>query len=196
MSESSPSENPEALPTAGMGDPWTADRLTPLVYDALHELAVRALRHEGEGHTLQPTALVHEAYLVLSNQRVPEWKNRAHFFGIAARIMRRVLVDHARKRLASKRSGGLQVTFDEALMSDSGEAEAQGLNVIALEDALARLESLDERSARVVELRYYAGLDVVETARVLDISPASVKRDWSLARAFLKRELLAASNDG
>lgn len=173
------------------GHPGAADQLVPLVYDRLHDLAVRALRRESDGHTLQPTALVHEAFLVLVNQRSAGWQNRTHFYSLAARIMRRVLIDQARKRLASKRGGGLRVTLDQAIHSEDDPAE-RIVNVIAIEAALTRLESLDERPARVAELRFFGGLDVGETAQALGISVATVKRDWTFARAFLKRELATA----
>lgn len=174
------------------GHPGAADQLVPLVYDRLHDLAVRALRRESDGHTLQPTALVHEAFLVLINQRSAEWQNRTHFYSLAARIMRRVLIDQARKRLAAKRGGGLRITLDPAIHGDDDPAE-RIVNVIAIETALTRLESLDERPARVAELRFFGGLDVEETAEALGISTATVKRDWTFARAFLKRELATAS---
>jgi RNA polymerase sigma factor (TIGR02999 family) len=172
------------------GDPGAADELAPLVYEQLHQLAVRALSHEQVGHTLQPTALVHEAFLLLAGQRSANWQDRTHFFAMAARLMRRILVDHARKRLATKRQGGVRVTLDDSLVSGDDDVE-RNLDVIAVEEALTRLESLDERPARVVELRFFAGLNVEETAKALNISPASVVRDWAFAKAFLRRELAA-----
>ena len=169
------------------GERSAADRLIPAVYDELHRQAARALRREGDEHTLQATALVHEAYLRLVDQRRVEWRNRAHFFGIAAEVMRRVLVDHARARLAAKRGGGMQrLTLDEAVEVSSGGGDA---DVLALHDALERLALLDAGQARLVELRYFGGLNIEETADTLGVSPATVKREWALARAWLRREL-------
>ena len=196
MQPVNPAEITKLLQAMTDGKPGAADALVPLVYDALRDLAARALRREGVGHTLQPTALVHEAYLILVKQRNTDWQDRTHFFSLAARIMRRVLVDQARMRHAAKRSGGLRVTLEESVMGDGNEPAERTLDLIAMEAALSRLEALEERPARVVELRFFAGLDVGETARVLDVSPASVKRDWQFARAFLKRELQAAGSDG
>ena len=174
------------------GRPGAADELAPLVYDELHLLAVRAMRREDAGHTLQPTALLHEAFFRLVGQRDADWQSRAHFFGIAATAMRRILLDHARRQRAAKRGGGLRVTLDDSVASAAGVDGERALDLIALDDALQRLEALDARQARVVELRFFAGLDVEETARALDVSTATVKRDWAFARAFLKRELAAA----
>ncbi len=176
------------------GQPGAADRLAPLVYEELHVLAVHAMRREHEGHTLQPTALLHEAFFRLVGQQDAAWQNRSHFYGIAASAMRRILVDHARRRRAVKRDGGIRVTLeDHAAVSEAGSEQA--LDVIALDDALRRLGELDPRQAHVVELRFFAGLEVEETARVLGISPATVKRDWTFARAFLRRELDAVPPD-
>src|SRR5688500_17531352 len=162
------------------------ERLVPLVYDELRRQAARHLRRERGNHTLQPTALVHEAYLKLADQRDVEWRNRAHFFAIAARIMRRILVDHARGRHRDKRGGGsVPVVFEDALAI----ADARDLDLVALDDALSALAELDERQSRVVELRFFAGLEVEETAEALGVSPTTVKRDWSLARAWLRREM-------
>ncbi len=169
---------------AGQQD--AADRLASLVYDELHVIAAHAMRGESAAHTLQPTALVHEAFLRLVDQRDAVWKNRAHFSGIAAQAMRRILVDHARRRRAAKRDGGVRITLEDV------GAEAPGvtsLDLIALDDALAKLASLDPRQAKVVELRFFAGLDVEQTAEALGISPATVKRDWTFAKAFLYSEL-------
>jgi RNA polymerase sigma factor (TIGR02999 family) len=160
--------------------------LTELLYGELRRIAAGYLRSEHAGHTLQPTALVHEAFLRLSKQHV-EWNDRAHFLAVAANTMRRVLVDHERKRSASKRDGGLRVTMEESAPDSAGDDRA--LELLALDDALVRLASLDLRTARVVELRFFGGLSVEEAAAVLKISPASVKRDWSFARAWLGREL-------
>lgn len=162
------------------------DALLPIVYDELRGIARRQLGAERGDHTLQPTALVHEAYLKLGRLDRIEWVNRAQFFAVAARAMRRVLVDHALARRAAKRGGGAEhVPLDEALLvsaTDAGE-------ILALNDALAALEEREPRLARVVECRYFAGLSIEETAEALGISPATVKRDWVVARAWLNREL-------
>ena len=164
----------------------SADRLAALVYDELHDLAAHAMRGENVGHTLQPTALLHEAFLRLVDQRDVEWKNRSHFYGIAAQAMRRILVDHARRHRAARRDGGIRITLDDSVAESGGVPE---IDLIALDDALRKLAALDERQARVVELRFFAGLDVEETAEALGTSPATVKRDWTLAKAFLYHEL-------
>jgi RNA polymerase sigma factor (TIGR02999 family) len=162
-----------------------AEKLIPLVYAELHALAVHHMRQEQPGHTLQPTALVHEAYFRLMNQEHGSWQNRAHFFGIASQAMRRILVDHVRRRRAAKRDAGDRVTLDESIAAD----DDRSFDLLALDEALEKLASLDPRSARVVELRYFGALDIEETAEVLGISPASVKRDWAFAKAFLQREM-------
>jgi RNA polymerase sigma-70 factor (ECF subfamily) len=163
------------------GDESAYDKLVPLVYDELHRLAHRHMNRERKGHTLQTTALVDEAYLRLVDQRVP-WQNRSHFFAIAARLMRRILVDHARSHAYAKRGGGAEhVSLDDALeMSEERAAE-----LVALDEALDALARLDPRKARVVELRFFGGLEIEETARVLNVSPNTVKRDWRTARAWL-----------
>ena len=169
------------------GERSAADRLIPAVYEELHRQAARALRREGEGHSMQVTGLVHEAYLKLVDQRRVEWRNRAQFFGIAAEVMRRVLVDHARAKLAAKRGGGMQrLTLDEAANVSTGGGDA---DVLALHEALDRLALFDPHQARLVELRYFGGLTIEETADAMDISAATVKREWVLARAWLRREL-------
>lgn len=175
----------------GGGDRAALDALLPAVYDELHQQAARALRREAPGHTLQPTGLVHEAYLRLVDQRRARWENRAQFFGVAAQLMRRILVDHARSRRADKRGGGARaVTLGTDLPAGDGAAGSPAaLDVLALDDALARLAALDPRQARVVELRYFGGLDIDETAAALGISPATVKREWTVARAWLRRAL-------
>jgi RNA polymerase sigma factor (TIGR02999 family) len=167
------------------GQAGAAEALVPLVYAELHALAVHFMRGERDDHTLQPTVLVHDAYLRLVGQRDTSWQSRSHFFGIAAQAMRRILVDHARRTRAAKRDGGERVTLDESVADRSGRT----VDLIALDDALARLAALDPRQARVVELRYFSGLDIEQTAAVLGVSPATVKRDWTFARAFLQREL-------
>jgi RNA polymerase sigma factor (TIGR02999 family) len=166
------------------GDREALERLMPIVYGELKRLASSYLRSERPDHTLQPTALVHEAYLRLEGQRSVVWSNRAHFFGIAARIMRRILVDHARRRRAAKRdAAALRVT----LVDDAAGDHAPEL--IALDSALTSLERLDPQQARVVELRYFGGLTVEETAEAAGISTATVKREWRTARAWLRREI-------
>lgn len=172
------------------GDVAAGERLLPMVYDELHRQAERAMRREDAAHTLQATALVHEAYLRLVDQRRVEWKNRAHFFGVAAQAMRRVLVDHARGRLAEKRGGAMQrVTLGDA---GAGASADPDLDVLALHEALERLAALDPDQARLVELRYFGGLGIDETAEALGVSAATVKREWAVARAWLKRELEGA----
>jgi RNA polymerase sigma factor (TIGR02999 family) len=195
MTTPDPSEITALLHAMSEGRPGAADALVPMVYDDLRALASRALRREAAGHTLQPTALVHEAFLRILDRSNSQFQNRSHFFAFAARIMRRVLVDQARARMTAKRSGGLRVTLD-GLASDSAEdVERQTMQVIAVEEALTKLEQLDDRTARVVELRIFAGLSIQETAEALGTSPSTVKRDWLFARAFLKRELRSAVED-
>jgi len=167
------------------GAPDAADQLAPLVYAELHQLAVHAMRRESDGHTLQPTELVHEAFVRLMGQRSVDWRNRSHFYGIASQMIRRILIDHARKRRTAKRDHGIRVTLDESVGTSANES----LDLLALEDALLQLEAADPRQARVVELRFFGGLDIPETAEALGVSPATVKRDWAFARAFLLRAL-------
>jgi RNA polymerase sigma factor (TIGR02999 family) len=172
------------------GDRSAAERLLPAIYADLHRQAERAMWREGEEHTLQATALVHEAYLRLIDQRRVQWRNRAHFFGIASQVMRRVLVDHARGRLAAKRGGGMkQLTLGGADEAAAGQDD--GVDVLALHEALERLAQLDPDQARLVEFRYFGGLNIEETAEALGVSPATVKREWAVARAWLRRELSA-----
>ena len=168
------------------GDRAALERLMPLVYEELRRLAASQLRAERRNHTLQPTALVHEAYMRLIGQRSVSWANRAHFFGIASRMMRRILVDHARRRGRNKRSPGtvyLDLGNSETVVADRTP------ELLALDDALTQLEKLDPQQARVVELRFFAGLSVEETAEVAGISTATVKREWATARAFLRHEI-------
>ena len=170
----------------GGGDAAALDQLVPIVYEELHRQAQRYLRREAPGHTLQTTALVHEAYLRLVDQREARWQNRAQFFGIAAQLMRRILVDYARRHQAAKRGGSaIQVPFEEGAVA----AAESDVDLVTLDDALTRLAVLDPQQARVVELRYFTGLGIEETAEALGISPATVKREWAMARAWLKREL-------
>ena len=163
----------------------TAEELLQIVYDELHTIAGRHLRHERPGHTLQPTALVHEAYLRLVGGNSVSAENRVHFLRAASRAMRQALVDHARARRALKRGGGLQVTLDDAIAGQ----EAPIIDMLALDDALARLAAAEPRWAQVVELKFFSGLDVPEIAQALGVSAATVKRDWQFARAWLAREL-------
>jgi len=169
------------------GDRRALDQLLPLIYDELRRQAARCLRHEYPAHSLQPTALVHEAYLRLIDQPHVEWQNRAHFFAIAAKLMRQILVDHARSKQAAKRGGRTaKLPMEEAVISGSTGKE---IDLVELDEALTRLEALDERKSRIVELRYFSGLTVEETAAVLEVSPATVKQEWRLARAWLRREI-------
>jgi len=168
------------------GDQDALAHLMPLIYNEVRQLAARALRHERPAHTLQATALVHEAYLRLVDQSQVQWQNRAHFFGIAAQMMRRILVDHARRQHAAKRGGQQRrLSLDEAVEA-SAERTA---DVLELDEALTSLAKLDARHSRIVELRVFGGLTIDEVAEVLHLSPATVKREWSLARAWLYRAL-------
>ncbi len=177
------------------GDRAALDRVLPLVYDELRALAARHLAVERPGHTLQTTALVHEAYLRLAGQRQADWKNRAYFFGAVAAIMRRILVDHARRRARDKRGGNIVVVPIEHVTDPSIATPADpGLDIEALDLALEKLGKLDPRQARIVELRYFSGMTIEEIAEVMDISSGTVKRDWTVARAWLFAELRAAES--
>lgn len=168
------------------GDPEALACLTPLVYDELRHIAARALSHERRNHTLQTTAVVHEAYLRLIDQRRVDWQSRAHFFAVAAELMRRILVDHARKHHAEKRGGPvIKLSLDDV----DAPAVARAAALTALDDALAALAACDQRKARVVELRFFGGLSVKETAAMLGVHQATVERDWEFAKAWLHREL-------
>lgn len=170
----------------GNGDRQALEKLTPLVYDELRRLAARYLRQERAGHTLQSTALVHEAYMKLVGQNNVRWQNRAHFFGIAAQMIRRILVDYARARKADKRGAGAEkLSLDEAIALPGG----QDLDLVALDDALEGLAKIDPRQSRLVELRFFAGLTIEETAEVMQMSLATAKRDWVSAKAWLSREV-------
>jgi RNA polymerase sigma factor (TIGR02999 family) len=169
------------------GDREALDKLTPIVYDELRRQAARYLRRERANHTLQTTALVHEAYLRLIDQNRVHWQNRAHFFGIAAQMMRRILVDHARQTHRAKRGGDdVKLPLEEAMIIAADQGD---VNLIALDEALDRLASNDPQQGRIVELRYFSGLSIEETAEVLGVSPATVKRDWNMAKAWLRREI-------
>ncbi|MFN0100686.1 MAG: sigma-70 family RNA polymerase sigma factor [Bryobacteraceae bacterium] len=167
------------------GDAGALDELMPLVYDELRRVAERCLRAESPGHTLQSTALANEAYLRLAQGAAVDWESRAHFFGIASRLIRQILVDHARARSAGKRDAGLRVAFDDAL-EFAGTAD---VDLLGLDDALAGLSKMDERQGRIVELRFFGGLSIEECAAVTGVSPRTVKREWATARAWLYREL-------
>jgi RNA polymerase sigma factor (TIGR02999 family) len=168
------------------------ERLVPLVYRELHGLAARHLVRERAAHTLQPTALVHEAYLRLSKTALPDWQDRAHFFAVAAKVMRRILVDHARQRGRIKRGSAAPVVpLDD--VDPAGGAAIDPVDALALDGALSRLEDQDAQQAQVVELRFFGGLTVEETAEVMGVSSGTVKRDWVVARAWLYRELAGNS---
>jgi RNA polymerase sigma factor (TIGR02999 family) len=169
------------------GDAPALECLLPLVYEELHRQAVRFFRREREGHTLQPTALVDEVYLRLINQHDVNWQNRAHFFGIAAQMMRRILVSHARARDAKKRGGAAQ----HITLSESAAVPQRDLNLLALDDALTKLETIDPDKSRMVELRFFSGLSVEETAEVMGVSPRTIDRQWQTAKAWLHREISA-----
>jgi RNA polymerase sigma factor (TIGR02999 family) len=174
------------------GDRSALDRLTPIVYEELRRLARYYLRGERPGHTLQTTALVNEAYLRLVDYKRMQWQDRAHFFAVSAQVMRRILVDHARRHNL-KRGGGVQhVSLDEALLVGG----ARSADLVALDEALLALARLDARKTQVVELRFFGGLSVEEIAEVLKISPVTVMRDWSTARAWLYREMTSGPDDG
>lgn len=168
------------------GDETAPDKLLPLVYDDLRRLARAYFSNEKQEHTLQATALVHEAYIRLVNWENVSWQNRAHFFAVAAEVMRKILIDHARKRNAQKRSGGGQKILLEDAVSFSNETE---LDLVKLGEALEALEKLDRRQAKIVELRFFGGLSIEETAYVLKISETTVKREWTFAKAWFQREL-------
>jgi len=175
----------------GQGDEAALQQLIPLVHRELHQIARRCLKGERPGHTLQPTALVNEAYLRLVDVRRMNWKNRTHFLAMSARLMRRVLVDFARSRQYQKRGGGvMKVSLDEA----HGVSTERGQDLVALDEALSTLSAVDERKARVIEMRFFGGLTVEETAAVLKVSRETVLRDWRLARAWLMQELLKSTS--
>jgi RNA polymerase sigma factor (TIGR02999 family) len=175
-----------ALQDQAGGDQTALDRVLPSIYEELRAIARRELRRERMGHTLTPTALVHEAYLKLVRLERITWESRAHFFGACAQEMRRILISYARRKAAGRRGGGAEhVPIENACVAAMTRPEG----LLALDEALTRLAALDARQARVVECRFFAGMDVEETASVLEISPATVKRDWTAARAWLNREL-------
>ena len=181
-----PGEATRLLVAVADGDAGAVGELLPLVYDELRRLAAACLQGERPGHTLQPTALVHEAYLKLVDQRTAGWQDRMQFLGVAAKAMRRILVDYARSHRAAKRGGSWErAPLDDAVVHAGGRAE----NLVALDDALVRLARFDEQKARVVELRFFGGLTVAEVAEVLGVSHRTVERDWTLAKAWLRGEV-------
>ena len=187
----SPHDVTQLLVAWSNGDQAARDQLMPLVYEELHRLAHQYMRRERPGNTLQTSGLVNEAFLKLVDQREVQWQNRAHFFGIAAQMMRRILVDYARNRGYAKRGGKAQrVSFNEALtVSDERSAE-----VIALDEALNNLVTIDERKGKIVELRFFGGLSIEETADLLGVSPGTVMRDWTMAKAWLRRAMTTNDN--
>ena len=191
MSESTPSPSSTDLTALliewSQGDRTALERLLPLIYDECRRIASRQLRHEHREHTLDPTALVHEAYLRLVDQRHATWENRAQFFGVVAQVMRRILVDYARARYAKKRGGSAVLVSLEAAADDSPDPQVG--DILAIDEALERLAARDPDQVRIIELRFFAGLSVEETAHVLNRSPRTIKREWRLAKAWLYREL-------
>lgn len=184
MSTSSPQDVTQLLAAWGEGDRSALDKLLPLVHAELRRIAQRQMRQERSGHTLQATALVNEAYLRLAGDQQLQWRDRAHFFAVCAQVMRHILIDHARSRGREKRGGGVvQVSLNDALLV----ADDQIADILALDEALSALERMDPQKARLVELRYFAGLTVEETAEVLNTSPRTVRREWRRARAWLYR---------
>jgi RNA polymerase sigma factor (TIGR02999 family) len=182
----SPKVVTELIEHARSGDQRALDRLLPVVYDELRRIAARQVRRERQGGTLQATALVHEAYMRLAQDSQLSFQNRAHLLGIAARAMREILIEHARARGAQKRGGhDARVTLDEGMLADA----AQQVDMLALHDALEKLAAIDAEQAQIVELRFFGGLTIEEAGEVLRISPATVKRDWAVARAWLYREM-------
>jgi len=171
------------------GDKAALEQLLPLVYDELHRRAVQLFSHESAGHTLQPTALVNEAYLRLLDQRKTDWQNRAQFFAIAARMMRRILVSHARSKNAAKRGSGETRIM---LVDEIAAAPERDVNLLAVDEALTKLDGIDPEKSRMVELRFFSGLSVEETAEAMGVSPRTINRQWETAKAWLYREIAAA----
>ena len=186
MTQPSPHEVTQLLIDWSHGNKEALDKLMPLIYDELRRLAHHCMGRERPDHTLQTTALVNEAYLRLIDQKNVNWQNRAHFFGIAARLMRQILIDHARSHQYAKRGGGARkVPLEEAAVV----SPEQAADLVALDEALLKLDVIDQRKCRVVELRYFGGLTVEEIAEVIKVSPVTVMRDWSMAKAWLRREI-------
>jgi RNA polymerase sigma factor (TIGR02999 family) len=191
--DSSPGEITQLLAELTRGNRDAEAKLIPLVYEQLHRLAVHYMRHERPNHTLQPTALVNEAYTRLAGQQDMNWQDRAHFFGVAARLMRQILLEYARAHQAQKRGALVQkVPLDEALQFSPEKSR----ELIALDDALKVLEQFGPRQSRIVELRFFGGLSIEDTARLLGISPRTVNRDWNVAKAWLHREVIKAGSRG
>ena len=192
VSEPSPQNVTKLLVQWSKGDQGALEALVPQVYEELRRLARYYLRQEKQNHTLSSTALVHEAYLRLVSQKEVTWQSRAHFFGVASQMMRRILVDHARRHAYAKRGGGaLTLALEEAV----GTPQRREIDLVALDDALDTLAKLDERQSRMVELRFFGGLSIEETSEVLGISAPTVKREWASARAWLFREISRGSID-
>lgn len=188
----SPPEVTQLLADWGRGDRAALEKLVPLVHAELRRIAGRQMSHERPGHTLQATALVNEAYLKLAGRQGFEWQNRAHFFAVAAQVMRHILIDHARAHARDKRGGGaIQVSLNDAAVL----AEDQAEHFVALDEALRTLEQVDPQKGRIVELRYFGGLSIEDTADVLNISPRTVRREWQRARAWLYRMISEGSAD-
>ena len=188
MSAGSAPDVTQLLANWSQGDQSALEQLMPLVYGELRRLAGAYLRRERSNHTLQSTALVNEAFMRLVNQQDVQWRNRAHFYAIAAQMIRRILVDYARSQNAEKRgSGAVKLALDDAMAVP--QAPATDVDLLGLNDALDRLAEMDERQSRIVELRFFAGLSIEETAEVMSLSPASIKREWQTARAWLFREM-------
>lgn len=179
-----PREVTQLLAKLSAGESEASSRLIQLVYGELRAMAHGCMRRERPGHTLQATGLVHEAYLRLAGQDI-QWQNRAHFFGIAARVMRRVLLDYAREHRAKKRSGGKQVTLEDRLIVSQERLE----DILILDECIEKLAAIDPQQSRLIEFRFYAGMSVEETSEVMGISTATVKREWSYAKAWLAREM-------
>jgi len=190
--EPAPTDVTLLLKQLSAGDHDAVDQLVPVLYNELRRLAAYYLRQERSNHTLQATALVHEAYLRLVDQRAVEWKNRSHFLGVAAQVMRRILLDYARSHQAVKRGGpSPKISLDDAMVY----GEDQTGQLVALDELLTRLSSMDPQQGRIVELRFFGGMSVEETAELLGISPRTVKRDWAMAKSWLSRELRKASRE-
>lgn len=189
--EASVGEVSQLLGAWSGGDQKALERLTPIVYDELHRLARRHMRLERPGHSLQTTALVNEAYLRLVDYKRMQWQNRAHFFAVSAQLMRRILVEHARRHNLKRGAGLQQISLDEAAVMASGRST----DLVALDDAMDALERLDPRKVKVVEMRFFGGLSVEETAEVLKVSAVTVMRDWSTAKAWLYRELAGGTGN-
>ena len=195
--ETQPAEGPaddvtELLHAWRDGDPGALEGLTPIVYAELRRLARRYMRHERPGHSLQTTALVHEAYVRLVDYKRMQWESRAHFFAVSAQLMRRILVDHARRRNLKRGGGVPHLSLEEAAVVGSDRSA----DLVALDDAMNALERLDARKVQVVEMRFFGGLNIEETAEVLKVSPVTVRRDWSAAKVWLYRELKGTARDG